>query len=156
MFCAAEALADEQNIVRARGDHPTYFFDAEPHALLGYGPFIRQAAPGVGFRGTFIIVQNGFVPTINNSVGIGVGADLFFASHGGTAVAIPVVMQWNFWLSTHWAVFGEPGVGLAFGGSHESVFPVFAAGGKYHFNERIALTIRVGYPAVSCGVSFYL
>jgi len=152
--CARSATAEEQNLIRNADDHPRYFFDAEPHALLGYGPFVRNFAPGVGFRGTFIIVQNGFIPNLNNSVGIGVGADLFLA-RGGGAVAVPVVLQWNFWLSTHWAVFGEPGIVLAFG-PRDYIGPTFFAGGRYHFTERIALTLRLGYPAITAGVSFYL
>ncbi len=66
------------------------------------------SAPGSG--GTIILLDNGFVKTINNSVGIGFGGDIFFR-HG--TFFIPVVMQWNFWLSTHWSVFAEPGIGFA-------------------------------------------
>lgn len=154
-LASREARADEQLLIRDRSEHPQYFFDAEPHGLLGYGPFVRSFAPGVGFRGTFIIVQNGFIPTINNSVGIGVGMDTFFPSRGSAAFSVPVVMQWNFWLSTHWAVFGEPGVVMAFG-NRDYIGPTIYAGGRYHFNERVALTLRLGYPAIACGVSFYL
>ena len=150
-----EARADEQLLIKAPDDHPDYFFDAEPHGVLGFGPF-RQSAllPGAGFRGTFIIVKQGFIPKLNNSVGIGVGADFFVASSGGVAVVLPAVMQWNFWLSTHWAVFGEPGVAVGLG-NRDFVSPIFAVGGRYHFNERVALTVRVGYPYASVGVSFY-
>jgi hypothetical protein len=66
-------------------------------------------------------------------------------------------MQWNFWLSTHWSVFGEPG--LAFGsdnGRGTFLWPAFYAGGRYHFTDRIALTMRLGYPDFSLGVSFLL
>lgn len=148
------AFAQEQNLVKDRGEHPHYFFDAEPHGLVGYGPFVRNLAPGAGFRGTFIIVQNGFIPKLNNSVGIGVGADAYFA-RGGASFAIPLVLQWNFWVSTHWAVFGEPGLALAFG-RKDYIGPTIFGGGRYHFNERVALTLRVGYPSISVGVSFYL
>jgi hypothetical protein len=30
------------------------------------------------------------------------------------------------------------------------------AGGRYHFTDKIALTMRAGYPAFSIGVSFFL
>ncbi|MFO0673506.1 MAG: hypothetical protein U0235_28470 [Polyangiaceae bacterium] len=81
--------------------------------MIGLGPFRGQdLVPGVGFRGTFTLVQQGFVPSINNSVGLGVGADFFVPRKGDLAIVLPAVMQWNFWLSTHWAVFGEPGVAL--------------------------------------------
>jgi hypothetical protein len=152
---AREARADEQLLIKTPGEHPHYFFDAEPHGLLGFGPFRQDLLPGVGFRGTFILVQQGFVPSINNSIGLGVGADFFVPKRGGVAFVLPAVMQWNFWLSTHWAVFGEPGVAVGLG-NKDFVSPIFAVGGRFHFNERIALTMRLGYPYVSVGVSFYL
>jgi hypothetical protein len=34
--------------------------------------------------------------------------------------------------------------------------PVFYAGGRFHFTERIALTVRAGYPDFSVGLSFLL
>jgi hypothetical protein len=102
-----------------------------------------------------VIVSNGFVKTINNSIGISFGADLFTEN----TLFLPVAMQWNFWLSRHWSVFGEPGIGLAlqdFQAKNNVVNPILMAGGRYHFNDNIALTLRIGYPAVSFGVSFFL
>ena len=32
----------------------------------------------------------------------------------------------------------------------------FAAGGRYHFSDKVALTMRVGYPFVSVGISFFV
>jgi hypothetical protein len=31
----------------------------------------------------------------------------------------------------------------------------FWAGARYHFSEKVALTMRVGWPSVSVGVSFF-
>jgi hypothetical protein len=150
------AGADE-SIIKNPGDHPDYRFEAEPHGLIGFaGPFERGRADfGAGFRGTIIIVDNGFIKSINNSIGIGFGGDLFFRR--GT-IFIPVVMQWNFWLTTHWSVFGEPGIGFspnAFRG-RDVIHPALYLGGRYHFNEKISLTMRIGYPAISVGASFFL
>lgn len=153
---AGSAAADE-SIIKNPGDHPDYRFEAEPHGLIGFGgPFEKGGTDfGAGFRGTIIIVDNGFVKSINNSVGIGFGGDLFF-KHG--TVFIPVVMQWNFWLSTHWSVFGEPGIGFAPNAfrDRDIIHPVFMLGGRYHFNEKVSLTMRLGYPAFSIGASFFL
>lgn len=160
-FAALTALsgnaAAEESIIRNPHDHPSYRFEAEPQFNLGYGgPFLHgRDEVGVGFRGTVIIVDNGFVPSINNSVGIGFGGDVFFRS--GTFY-IPVVMQWNFWLSTHWSVFAEPGIGFVAnpeGNANVVQFTGFA-GGRFHFNDRISLTMRIGYPYLSVGVSFLL
>jgi hypothetical protein len=145
------ARADERSIIRDPGDHPPYIFEAEPHLLLGYsGPFDTDGSPGVGFRGTFHIA-NGFVPSINDSIGIGVGFDLGTDGH----VLVPVVMQWNFWLSRHWSVFGEPGFAIG-SGINTALWPSFYAGARFHIVDRIALTLRVGYPDLSVGVSFFL
>jgi len=151
---AGPARADEQSIIRNYGDHPSYVFEAEPHLSLGFGyPFDADNTLGVGFRGTFHIT-NGFVKGINDSVGVGVGID--FAPAGPGYFIVPVVLQWNFWLSTHWSVFGEPGIAFT-NGPRSAIDPlVFYAGGRFHFTERIALTIRLGYPDVSVGVSFLL
>jgi hypothetical protein len=143
--------ADEHSIIRSPGDHTPYFFEAEPHLLVGYaGPFDTGGNFGVGFRGTFHIA-NGFVPSINDSVGVGFGFDVATDGH----VLIPIVMQWNFWLSTHWSVFGEPGFAIG-SGDRTILWPSFYAGGRFQFTDRIALTMRVGYPDISVGVSFFL
>lgn len=153
---SAFSHADE-SIIRNPGDHPSYRFEAEPHGLLGFGGPFRdgRTEPGVGFRGTVVVVDNGFVSTINNSVGITFGADLFL-DHG--TLFLPVAMQWNFWLSTHWSVFGEPGLGIV--ANHDRgrdvLQPVMMLGGRYHFTDRISLTMRVGYPSISVGASFFL
>ena len=150
------ARADE-SVIKNPGDHPAYRFEAEPHGLLGYGgPFEKGRSDfGAGFRGTIIIVDNGFVKTINNSVGIGFGGDVFFRK--GTFF-IPVVMQWNFWLSTHWSVFGEPGIGIAANPEkqRDTFSPTAYLGGRYHFTDKVSLTLRVGYPSISIGASFFL
>ena len=147
----------EESIIKNPGDHPSYRFEAEPHFLLGYGgPFLHGRNDfGIGFRGTVIVLDNGFVPRINNSVGIGFGGDFFFRS---STFFIPVVMQWNFWLSTHWSVFAEPGIGFAANPEGNANVVHFAgyAGGRFHFNDRISLTMRLGYPSLSIGVSFLL
>ncbi len=150
------ARADE-SIIKNPGDHPSYRFEAEPHGLIGFGGPFRNGRGelGAGFRGTVILVDNGFVKSINNSVGITFGGDLFF---GRGTLFVPVAMQWNFWLSTHWSVFGEPGIGFAANRDRgrDVLHPVLMVGGRYHFNEKIALTMRLGYPAFSIGVSFFL
>lgn len=149
----AAARADEHSIIRSPGDHPSYIFEAEPHFLVGFaGPFDDGGNVGLGFRGTFHIAD-GFVPSINDTVGVGVGFD--FAPGSGHVYA-PIVLQWNFWLSTHFSVFGEPGIAFGSGNSDTSVFPAFFVGGRFHFTERIALTLRMGYPDFSVGVSFLL
>lgn len=170
--------------IRRPGDHPAYLFEAEPHLLLGAidppGP-AQGSGFGLGFRGTLELVDNGFVSTINNTIGFGFGLDFVHYTHGHPRcrgntnddcltddeytvnnVWLPAVMQWNFWLSRNWSVFGEPGLALRIekreGDDNDlSVeFMQFYAGGRYHFSRDIALTLRAGYPTFSVGVSFFL
>jgi hypothetical protein len=168
----APSLAGAQSIIKHPGDHPRYSFEAEPH--LAMDPWAENAGFGPGFRGTFVVMDNGFVQTINNSIGIGVGLDWLFYGHGcprerdcktPTDFVVPVVMQWNFWLHPKWSVFGEPGVAFHFrsnGGDKFDFDPfVIYGGGRFHFTDNVTLTMRLGAPtwhhsAFSIGVSFLL
>ena len=143
---SSPAFADGAGI-KVPGAHPAYRFELEPMALVA--PF-DEFHPGFGFRGTVVIVDNGFIKTLNNSIGIGVGGD-WTSNH----FRLPVVMQWNFFLHRHWAVFGEPGAVVEFG-DNTKVHPAFYAGGRYYFSDRISLTMRIGHPTASVGVSFML
>lgn len=83
----------------------------------------------------------------------------------------PVVLQWNFYLTPGIAVFGEPGFAV----NHTSVSfdncPndldceasdtdfvnfVFYAGGKFFVSDAVSVTVRLGFPSISVGASFYL
>jgi hypothetical protein len=70
---------------------------------------------------------------------------------------VPVVLQWNFWLTRHWSVFGEPGLVVSSEpSSNHVVWPTIAAGGRFHLADRLAITARVGLPSVSLGLSLLL
>jgi hypothetical protein len=182
---AAEASADTL-VIKRPGAHPHYAFEAEPHILLGFidpPGAATGSGYGLGFRGTFEVVDNGFISSINNTVGIGVGLDFVHYTRGKERcvrfgpndrcdalddefavdnIWIPVVMQWNFWLSRSWSVFGEPGAAIRIQSGEKDedelrIEPLqFAAGGRYHFMDSLTLTMRVGYPTFSIGVSFLL
>ncbi len=183
LFCssiATHAVADTSTIKRP-GAHPRYTLEAEPHFSVGVGGApgpIEGNGFGPGGRFTLELVDNGFISSINNTVGIGFGADLLFwgdadvdvcegpvnnrtcvrESRDYRELVLPVVMQWNFWVSRDWSVFGEPGVAYRVRrNADDRIDPfVFYAGGRYHFGDNLSLTMRVGYPSVSVGVSFLL
>jgi hypothetical protein len=98
-----------------------------------------------------------------------------FDGYSADFVQFPIVMQWNFYVAQHWSVFAEPGIyvwhafyntnypcngpglppcGAIYYGSETSVGPAFYVGGRYHFNDTVALTMRLGFPTISVGVSF--
>jgi hypothetical protein len=186
LACARPARADDT--IRRPGDHPHYHVELEPHLSLGWGGVdgYDGAGAGIGFLGGRVgipIVENGFVPTINNSVAISFGFDAVYYSGCGNVVGdcsawyleFPVTMQWNFYVAQHWSVFGEPGFFLyhAFfnnacyvagtaeictgpGGYAETgVYPAFFVGARYYFTDKVTLTMRLGYPTFSIGVSFF-
>lgn len=175
----ASARADDT--IRRPGDHPTYSVELEPHGLLDWYVPYTHSNTGIGIGGRFSIpiVENGFVQTINNSVAISFGIDwihydgCFF--NGNCAVDylhFPIVMQWNFFVARRWSVFGEPGLDIYHGFFSDCPFttanafacntptqtgvePAFFLGGRYHFSDGAALTMRIGFPTFSIGVSFF-
>jgi hypothetical protein len=179
--------ADAQMIIKTPGDHPEYKVELSPHLDFGWtNRYYASSGFGLGFRATIPIVQNGFIPNLNNSVGISFGLDWLrysgcygayyngFDCGGASYFLFPVAMQWNFWLTPHFSVFGEPGFyiyhgvfddycndprfkGTAFNCGYPTRTGVDFAlwgGGRYHFNDTIALTARIGYPTFDAGVSF--
>lgn len=100
------------------------------------------------------------------------GADVgFWAAH------FPVAMQWNFFVESRWSVFGEAGITIRHAFYPDSwcnaatydprwgpcqpdatsLYFTFYAGGRFHFTEKLALTMRLGHPtAFSIGLSILL
>ncbi len=168
--CApAEARAD--SIIKSPNDHPSYDVELEPHLNVGlFGPGLfhlrgrgkkgdLDPAFGAGFRATPIIVDPGFIPKLNNTVGITFGIDIASCGRRCTndvQIAIPVGMQWNFYVAEKWSVFGEVGGQLRT--DFDEAWPdlMFEAGGRYHFAEDMALTMRAGYPWFSVGLSIFV
>lgn len=175
---------DDSPTIRQPGRHPKYRLEIEPH--LDFTPFVDGggSAGGVGARVTIPLLDEGFIAGLDDGVGIGFGGDFlrysgcyrvrdFSGSCSGVwTLRVPVVMQWNFWLSPHWSAFGEPGVVVTHVGhgaecdlgtcpSRDSLDLVVWAGGRWHFGEKTALTLRLGAPLpelapyASLGVSFF-
>ncbi|HET9956217.1 MAG TPA: hypothetical protein VFQ61_17035 [Polyangiaceae bacterium] len=148
------------------------------------GPAHGGDGLGLGFRGTIEVAPEGFISKLNDSVGVGFGMDWvhystsaargrcsrFIDGPNGTLICaevdtqysrdyfyVPIVMQWNFWLARRWSVFGEPGLSLNFPRHRDmSISPALYAGGRFHFSDQVTLTMRLGYPTFSLGVSFLL
>jgi hypothetical protein len=181
----------EDLVIKRPGSHADYSAEVEPHADFAFFlPAAGSSGFGGGLRMTFPVMHDGFIPKINDSVGIGFGVDwihydgCYYPYYYGYSYCsnldsfwFPVVMQWNFYLSTHFSVFGEPGLAIDFanygtyygcydprgvpapcanGPSRFGVDPVIFVGGRYHFSDQVALTLRLGWPYASLGVSFML
>ena len=190
--CALTALAHvrsvyAQSTIKHPVARPPYHVELEPHLLVT--PFDAPDAPsdggyGVGVRATIELLPDGFLPTLNDSVGIGFGLDwvhydlvayrgacgrfefvgppqmrvpVCVDAGGGSSsyLYVPVVMQWNFWLHRRWSAFGEPGLAFSIrNGGGLGVSPDLSVGGRFHISDAVALSLRLGYPAVTFGVSF--
>jgi hypothetical protein len=194
LFSMSDAVM-AQSTIRQPGAHPQYQAELEPHLL--WGPYDPPDAPtgeglGIGLRATIPVMQNGFVPTINNSIGVSFGVDWLHywgndhalgacsrweLGPGGTNICtevggeiggpsnyllFPLAMQWNFWLVEKFSAFGEPGLtfywekGRYQSNSDFGVTPLLQVGGRWHFMPRSTLTLRIGYPNISLGVSVLL
>ena len=141
------ALADHSTI-KSEYDHPSYFFEAEPHLVLA--PF-HDGGVGVGFAGTFNVADRGFIRRLNDSVGVGFAANWATNEH----FILSGHMQWNFWFTERWSAFGEPGLAIVTD-KKLHFWPHLGAGGRFAFTPNITLTMRVGFPVWSVGVSFLL
>jgi hypothetical protein len=86
----------------------------------------------------------------------------------------PVALQWNFFLTPVVSVFGEAGVALVherwnqwvacpagagpceYGFSNTDVHPVFWGGARFLFSDTLGVTVRLGAPSVSAGLTVLL
>lgn len=184
---SAQLIIDDDKAV------PDFSVEVEPHGVLTpFWPPRGSADVGVGV-GALVginLAPRGFIPTVADSVSLGLGLDYvkYFGGRpsvgecvewvgdspdeeicvrtrggggAGSYFFAPAVMQWNFYLTEDWSVFGEPGLAMYFySGTIDSrlrvgLTPVFNLGGRFHFSDRAALTMRVGYPYTTVGVSLY-
>ena len=186
--------AQADDTIKHPGDHPKYVVEIEPHGLWGWSHyyFANSDGLGLGVRFAIPVVENGFVPSINNNVAVSFGLDWLhysgatcyyygpgpnvgpgpcYAVGDANYLLFPVAMQWNFFVAQRWSVFGEPGLVIYHGffdycsnvpvGTRCGPSPTqtgidfaFYAGGRFHFSDHATLTMRVGYPTFSVGVSF--
>lgn len=185
-------LAQAQSIIKQPGNHADYSVELEPHFAFqwsnrlgdddGFGPGLRVNIP---------FLKNGPISSINNNMAIGFGADVTFGDAGPwcrgfdpefdgdgcnvTEVWLPVVLQWNFFLTKVISVFGEPGFAIAhrrwdfsyncngpmnpacdWDESDTDVEFVFGAGARFMFSDRVGATVRLGWPMLTAGINFLL
>jgi len=150
-FAPAAARAEEPYVIETLGEHTRYLVEFEPLVGVAYdGPFNPHGAPVFGVRLT-LNLADGFVQSINDSVGINAGLE--FDANGN--LLLPVDLQWNFWFSDSWSMFVEPGVALS-SSATTTIIPVGYLGARLHLNRRVALTLRAGFPDVTLGLSLLL
>lgn len=189
------ALASAQ--IKQPGAHPKYSVELEPHLVVDWdNNRWDDELLGLGLRATIPFLDNGPISTINNNMGIGFGLDWV---HSGDAHCdtgwwwgrggpnwwyrsnctvdvfhLPVVVQWNFWLTPIISVFGEAGIeinrwhadwdpcpantNIDCDRSHTGVYPVFWGGGRFLFgaHSTVGGVVRLGWPYISLGVGILI
>lgn len=117
----------------------------------GHLNLTRGVDLGLGARLDIPIVPQGFIDSTNDELAISPGID-FLIGDNHSWVAVPVVMQWNFYLEREWSIFPELGLAFLFGKHHKkgndslALDLAIAFGGRYHFNDRNSLVMRLGWP----------
>jgi hypothetical protein len=86
---------------------------------------------------------------------------------------IPVALQWNFFLTDMISVFGEPGLSFVhstwdqwgpcpvggtcqYSQSDTTLLPVLWGGARFLFSNSLGVTVRLGTPSISAGLSILL
>lgn len=159
-------------VIKSPGQHPSYAAELEPHlnfVLYRRGYYgntrFRAGSPeiGGGFRASIELMDPGFVKKINDTIAITFGVDITNCHYCRSyrddyLIYSPVALQWNFFLTRKWSVFGEVGGIVRSEGlfHYVNIDPAVWIGGRFHFNDNIALTLRAGYPYLGVGVSFFV
>jgi len=185
------ALASAQ--IKQPGDHRLYNVELEPHLVIEWNDVTPCSNDGFGpgFRASIPFLDNGPIPRINNNMAIGVGLDwahysynCYHAFYNGADLnadvfTLPVVVQWNFFLTHSISVFGEGGLvfrhtrwdyaynsapqgcinadGFCTSSRSDSGLDLtLAAGGRFMVSDSVGFLLRLGFPYVSAGVSIEL
>ena len=128
-----------------------------------YGPGVA-----VGLRINIPLLHNGFVDEINNAIFATFGGEFYYARYTesgqkelGPGFGIPFGLMRAFYFSERWSAFFEIGLNIYFPASFlgggdfvddAGGWVLVGVGGRWHFSERGALTVRLGTPSTSVGL----
>jgi opacity protein-like surface antigen len=186
LLSAASASAQ----IRSPRSHNHYGVELEPHLVVQWAdePFWNDTGIGVGLRASIPVLQDGPISTINNSLAVGFGLDWAHFDDCGNFnnlcdandFWIPIVVQWNFFLTKSISMFGEFGLAiqhstLNWSGpipgncarvngvnictdsvDHTDVELVLWLGARFALSDNIAFTLRLGTPSLLFGLSIFL
>ena len=170
----ATARADHQIDQPFTGTRP---FQLEFHGGLAWYGFGFAGGARFGIP----LLQNGFIPSLDNAVYLNFGADFYFVDDWGGcagagcvdgrayrfAMGFPVALHWEFYFNDMWSAFAEIGFQVYLPPSlfhrgyvdytdHIGQWVIAAVGGSLHLGDVVSLTLRVGNPYISFGVTLNL
>lgn len=177
---AVPSTANADVYVRVEGprfepeQESTYSLEVEPHFTFGPGDAYGGAGFGAGVR-VGIPLIGGHVGSVPDNLALSLGGDVvhyencyFNGDCTANYLMVPVAAQWNLFVARRISVFGEGGLYVYKGWfpgcvpgdlgcsapSDFGVLPTLAVGARFHLAEEAALTLRLGYPTTTLGVSF--
>jgi hypothetical protein len=168
-------------VLRAEAPQPpnestaVYPVEIEPH--LAFGPENVYGASGYGAGVRFgVPVAFGHLGSVPQNLAVGIGLDLLHYDNcyfgticGANYLLVPAAAQWNLFVTQPVSVFAEGGAYLYKGWftgcgpgdgpgcvppSDFGLLPTIALGGRFRLGPSAALTLRIGYPTTTLGVSF--
>ncbi len=151
-----------------------YPIEVEPHLSFGAENVYGATGFGAGVRlGIPLLV--GYLGRVPSNLALSFGGDIlnyqncYFGNFcGANYLLFPVAAQWNIFVVRRVSLFAEggaflykgwfdrcgPGDGGCSAPSDFGVLPTVALGGRIHLGRDVALTLRLGYPTSTVGVSF--
>ncbi len=141
------------------------FFVGLPFGYWGYGFPL-----GVGARYQIPILHDGFIPSINDSFAVEIGADLSLinSSYWVPFISIPVEAMWTLYFLQNFAGYIKLGLALemsfsnfCFGGFCRSGFgagvvPIGTIGVMFKLSPSLVLRVEAGYPWLKVGIGIPL
>lgn len=124
---------------------------------------------GGGIQFSIEILDN-VIPKLNNNLAITFGTDITncgycsraFYSDGRRVDEVSlwhnVGARWSFFIHERFSAFADLGFMLRTFGWYYEVYPdpMFHLGGRVHFNDKVSLTFKFGYPFITLGPSIFL
>jgi hypothetical protein len=175
------AVAKADVVVRAEGLEPPrdyvsdYPVEIEPHFTFGPENVYGASGFGAGLR-VGIPLMVGRLGSLSDNLAISFGGDVlhydncFFGNDcGANYLMLPVAAQVNLFVLRSVSLFAEGGAFLYKGWfdgcriedgpgctapSDLGVLPTLAIGGRIHLGQFTAVTLRLGYPTTTIGLSF--
>lgn len=132
-----------------------------PYHYYGWGSVGFPLGFGVSYFQP--LVDDGFVPNLNDSFNLEVGANATFAWTSGfsTWLAVPVTVNWMLHFAPSFSGYVKLGAAINFSFGYwatnravVSAFPVGGIGIMFKLNQSLTLRVEAGYPWLAVGLGF--